>query len=165
SFAFLFLGAVIASQLKPQFFPKDLQYLSTVDVWLPEDAAISATQEAVTRTEGLVRHVAGGMERSEGHPVLRSITVFVGGGGPRFWSSLNPEPRQPNYAQIILETYDKHDSRHLVAELQPVLSAEIPGARITAKELEVGAAVGTPVSLRIVGDDVPTLRRLAERLK
>jgi len=170
SLGFLLLGGVIAAQLKPQFFPKDLQYLSTVDVWLPEDAALSATQQVVARTEAIIRKVAADMERGHGkgkqdHPVLRSITVFVGGGGPRFWSSLNPEPRQANYAQIILETYDKHDSRHLVAELQPVLSAEIPGARITAKELEVGAAVGTPVSLRIIGDDVPTLRRLAERLK
>jgi hypothetical protein len=29
----------IMSQLKPQFFPKDLQYLSYVQVWLPEDGA------------------------------------------------------------------------------------------------------------------------------
>src|SRR5262249_12884787 len=47
----------------------------------------------------------------------------------------------------------------------PVLSSLVPGARITAKQLETGSAIGTPVSLRIVGDDVPTLRRLAERLK
>src|SRR6185436_10246525 len=90
---------------------------------------------------------------------------FVGGGGPRFWSSLNPEPRQSNYAQIILETYDKHTSRHLVEALQPVLSSQVPGARVTAKELEVGAAVGIPVSIRIIGDDMATLRGLAERLK
>src|SRR6185312_2323500 len=31
-------GSLIAKQLPTQFFPKDLQYLSWVDVWLPEDA-------------------------------------------------------------------------------------------------------------------------------
>ncbi|HKW51392.1 MAG TPA: efflux RND transporter permease subunit [Candidatus Eisenbacteria bacterium] len=170
SFGFLLLGGVIAAQLKPQFFPKDLQYLSTVDVWLPEDAALSATQQAVIRTEGLIRKVAGEMEREHGkgghpHPILRSLTSFVGGGGPRFWSSLSPEPRQANYALIVMETYDKHDSRHLVAALRPILSSQVPGARVTAKELEVGAAVGIPVSVRIIGDDMATLRRAAEELK
>ncbi len=170
SFAFLALGLVIGGLLKPQFFPKDLQYLSTVDVWLPEDAALTATHQAVDRTEDLIRKVGAEMERNHkggehGGPVIKSLTIFVGGGGPRFWSSMNPEPKQANYAQIIVETYDKHSTRHLVDALQPVLSSQVPGARVTSKELETGEAVGTPVALRIVGDDVPTLRHLAERLK
>ena len=32
------------SQLKTQFFPQDLQYLSYVDVWLPEDAPVVGDQ-------------------------------------------------------------------------------------------------------------------------
>ena len=32
-----------------QFFPKDLSYLSTVDVWLPEDASLTATRMAAAR--------------------------------------------------------------------------------------------------------------------
>src|SRR5439155_8800168 len=39
-------GSLIAKRLQTQFFPKDLQYLSWVDVWLPEDAPLSATQQA-----------------------------------------------------------------------------------------------------------------------
>src|SRR5262249_43815502 len=33
-------GTFVANQLRTQFFPKDLQYLSWVDVWLPEDAPL-----------------------------------------------------------------------------------------------------------------------------
>ena len=36
-----------ASQLKTQFFPKDLSYLSYVDVWLPEDAPLVGDATAV----------------------------------------------------------------------------------------------------------------------
>ncbi len=39
------------SQLKPQFFPKDLQYLSYAEVWLPEDAPLSATLAVTDRVE------------------------------------------------------------------------------------------------------------------
>jgi multidrug efflux pump len=161
----LVVGGVITSRLKSQFFPKDLSYLSTIDVWLPEDATLTATREAVERTEQLARQVADEMARHEGRPVLRSLTTFVGGGGPRFWSSNSPEPRQTNYAQVVVEVFDKHDTGHLVAALQPLVSAQIAGARVSVEELETGEPVGTPVQIRLVGDDVATLRAAAERLK
>lgn len=150
-------GALIGKQLRSQYFPKDLSYFSTVDVWLPEDAAVSATEQAVRQVEAIVRQTADAR--------LRSLTTFVGGGGPRFWSSLSPEPRQSNYAQIIIEVLDKHDTRHLVDELQPLLDQAVAGARVTVKELETGAAVGIPVSIRIVGDDIATLRAESEKMK
>jgi len=168
SLGFLALGVVFGARLKSQFFPKDLSYLSTVDVWLPEDAALSATEDATRLAEDAVRRVAAELGHgSDGRerPVLRSLTTFVGGGGPRFWSSMSPEPRQTNYAQIIVEVNDKHDTRHLVDALQPIVAAQIPGALVSAKELETGEPVGIPVSVRIVGDDIATLRALAERLK
>jgi multidrug efflux pump subunit AcrB len=163
SLLFLVVGGIIGKHLKSQYFPKDLSYFSTVDVWLPEDASMSATEGTVRQVETIIRQIAEG--GAAGHRrVLRSLTTFVGGGGPRFWSSLSPEPRQSNYAQIIIEVLDKHDTRHLVDALQPVLSAEVAGARVTVKELETGAAVGIPVAVRIIGDDIATLRAESERL-
>ncbi|HXI26256.1 MAG TPA: efflux RND transporter permease subunit, partial [Pyrinomonadaceae bacterium] len=44
-------GGFIGSRLKTDFFPKDLSYLSYLDVWLPEDAPLSATNDAVRRAE------------------------------------------------------------------------------------------------------------------
>src|SRR5262249_40390696 len=76
---FLTAGTLVARQLPTQFFPKDLQYLSWVDVWLPEDAPLSATARATTEAEAIVREVAGNR--------LKSLTTFIGGGGPRFWLS------------------------------------------------------------------------------
>ena len=151
--AFLVAGGGIASQLKSQYFPKDLQYLSYVDVWLPEDAPLSATRQATDEAEAIVREVAGDR--------LRSLTTFVGGGGPRFWMSASPEQSQLNYAQIIMEVYNKHDTIHLVEPLQHALSERIAGARIDVRLLEVGAAVGIPVQIRIAGEDIATLRGLS----
>ena len=48
----LVAGGVVFSTLKPQFFPKDLQYFSYIDVWLPEDAPVSATS-ALAGTSGI----------------------------------------------------------------------------------------------------------------
>lgn len=113
SLAFLALGLVFLSHLKTQFFPKDLSYLSYVNVWLPADAPISATSETVRQTEALILQAAADYTKthaSTGKPsrqVLESLTSFIGGGAPRFWSTLAPEQQQLNYAQIIMETADK----------------------------------------------------------
>src|SRR5262249_18735112 len=101
-------GGFFASQLKTQFFPQDLQYLSYVDVWLPEDAPVAATNRVAEQVETTVRRVAdayakehaGKGEKGEPHRVLKSLTTFVGGGGPRVWFSASPEQSQPDYAQV-----------------------------------------------------------------
>ncbi len=167
SLVLLLLGGVFASQLKTQFFPTDLQYLSTIDVWLPEDAPVATTNRIAGQVEETVRHVADEYSKAhskdQSHPreVLKSLTTFVGGGGPRFWFSIAPEQRQPNYAQVLIETVDKHDTTHLVGEIQEALSATIPGVRLDVRQLETGPPVGIPVSIRVSGEDIPTLRRLA----
>src|SRR5262249_50562807 len=54
---FLVGGFFLASRLKEQLFPKDLSYLSYVDVWLPEDAPLIATRQAVDRVEQVIHEV------------------------------------------------------------------------------------------------------------
>lgn len=166
SLAFLALGGFFMSQLKQQFFPKDLSYLSFVDAWLPEDAPLSATNEAAHRAEEVIRQVVKeyGEEHKSGD-VLESLTTFIGGGGPRFWFSVAPELQQLNYAQIIIQVKDKHDTEHLIEPLQRALSAAVTGARVDVRQLESGKAVELPVQIRISGDDAATLRVQAERVK
>ncbi len=171
SLVFLVAGAFFIIQLRTEFFPKDLSYLSYMNVWLPEDAPLSATNEAVTKAEAVIREVTDAYGKQhpgkDGKPkeVLQSLTSFVGGGGPRFWFSVAPEHRQLNYAQIIVQVKDKRDTGKLVAPLQEALSARVPGARIDFRQLETGRAIDSPVETRISGQDIGELRRLAEEVK
>jgi multidrug efflux pump subunit AcrB len=169
SLVMLALGGLFAAQLKSAFFPKDLSYLSYVDVILPEDAPLSATNEAATKAEQVIARVVA--EYAKEHPSehgeggLESLTTFVGGGGPRFWFSVVPELQQLNYAQILIQVKDKHDTQHLIEPLQNALSREIPGARINVRQLESGAAVGMPIQIRVSGNDDKTLRSIAAQIK
>lgn len=167
SFLFIALGGVVATQLKKSFFPKDYSYLSYVDVWLPEDAPLATTNDVAQRAERIIRRVADeyGREHEAKSPMLRSVTSFVGGGGPRFWFSVSPEIDQLNYAQLVVETVDKHDTSHLVPLLQDALAREIAGARIDVRQLETGPPIGVPVAIRLSGPDIRVLRAEAEKLK
>jgi multidrug efflux pump subunit AcrB len=168
SLGFLVLGGWIMKHLKTQFFPKDLQYLSYVEVWLPEDAPLIATREITDQVEAIVRresHAYFAHHQSHGEPGgMVSLTTYLGGGGPRFWSSFGPEPRQTNYAVIVMQTINKHDTPELIPVLQHAMSREITGARVNVKQLEIGPPVGTPVAIRLSGDNIPTLRALAAQV-
>ena len=158
-----------ASRLKTDFFPKDLSYLSYLDVWLPEDAPLSTTNEAAGRAEEVVREAA--QEYGKAHPgkdgkpreVLESLTTFVGGGGPRFWFSVSRELQQLNYAQVIIQVKDKHDTNDLIGLIQRSLDDKVPGARIDARQLDTGKPIPMPVEVRIAGSDTATLRRKPRR--
>ena len=171
SLVLLAASGLLASRLKTDFFPKDLSYLSYLDVWLPEDAPLSATGEAARRAEEVVREVTEeyGKEhaREDGKPgqVLKSLTTFVGGGGPRFWFSVSPELQQLNYAQVIIEVNDKHDTNHLIGTMQKALDEQVPGARVDVRQLDTGKPITMPVEIRISGSDMAALRQEAEKVK
>jgi multidrug efflux pump subunit AcrB len=167
SLLILAMGGFFASRLKTQFFPADLQYHSFVDVWLPEDAPVAATDRVARQVEATIRQVVDEYAKehsddpSHPHEILKSLTTFVGGGGPRFWYSNAPEQRQQNYAQVLIELLDKHDTGHVIGRIQAALNETIAGARLDARQLETGSAVGLPIAIRVSGDDIPTLRKLA----
>ncbi|WP_027176198.1 efflux RND transporter permease subunit [Desulfovibrio aminophilus] len=163
-------GFWMQSKLNPQYFPNDLSYLFYLDVWLPEDAPVSATDQVTRQVEAVVREAAAEYGKTIGKPgkpadVLTSVTSFVGGGGPRFWFSVSPELSQPNYAQVLVEVKDNHYTGGLIPPLQEALSAKIVGARVDTRKLETGSPIGIPVQIRIYGEDMRALRQNAEKLK
>ena len=167
SIGLIALAGVYGKRVKSAFFPKDLSYLSYVDIWLPEDATLGATKNKALEVEKAIQDgvAAWSKEHGRGESVLESITEFDGGGGPRFWFSVSPELQQLNYAQLVVQVSDKEDTRFLVPYLQARVSTTIVGARVDVRELETGKPVGIPVSIRISGEDIPTLRAIAERAK
>jgi multidrug efflux pump len=174
SLVFLAIGGLFASRLKQQFFPEDVQYWFYLDVWLPNDVPLMATNDAAEEAETVVRQVlsdtkAPSRETKNQHD-LTSITSFIGGGGPRFWFSISPEAPQTNYAQVIVQVSDKELTPKIIGPLQSALSREVPGAWITVRQLQTNP-VETPVEILISGQadtdvkdeaaDIQTLRGIA----
>jgi multidrug efflux pump subunit AcrB len=153
SLVFLVVGGFIFSRLSSAFFPEDVQYWSYIDVWLPNDSTLEATNQTAHKVEQIVREKAE--QFSQEHPdkdhpgdVLRYVTTFVGGGGPRFWFSASPQLQQLNYAQVLIEVKDKEITPQFVRELQPLLTSSIPGARMDARQLLTNP-LDYPIEIRI----------------
>jgi multidrug efflux pump len=176
SLVFLLIGGLFGSRLKTQFFPEDVQYWFYLDIWLPNDTPLSVTNDAATQAERVVRQVIENSpevhsEESHAH-LLKSLTTFAGGGGPRFWFSVSPEMPQTNYAQMIVEVMDKEASPLLARPLQDALEKQVAGAWITVRQLQTNP-VENPVELLISAqqdadatkeiDDVRTLRKITRQ--
>jgi multidrug efflux pump subunit AcrB len=174
SLVFLIGGGLFGSRLKTQFFPEDVQYWFYLDVWLPNDTPLSATNDTAKQAETVVRRVIENFHddaiKEKGGHLLKSLTTFAGGGGPRFWFSVSPEMPQTNYAQMIVEVTDKEASPKLARPIQDALAKEVPGAWITVRQLQTNP-VDNPVELLISGqadvdaknevNDIRTLRQIA----
>jgi multidrug efflux pump subunit AcrB len=178
SFLFLVIGGFVASHLKQQFFPEDVQYWFYLDIWLPNDVPLAATSDAAVTAEQVVRRVVEGSAKTvskmePGKHLLTSMTSFIGGGGPRFWFSISPEAPQTNYAQVIVQVSDKEATPKLIGPLQDALNKQVPGAWITVRQLQTNP-VETPVEILISGQadtdprtesqDIQTLRTLASQV-
>ena len=177
SLIFLLIGGYTASHLKQQFFPEDVQYWFYLDIWLPNDVPLTATNDTALKAEQVVRQVVEDSTKiiskdESGKNLLTSITSFIGGGGPRFWFSISPEAPQTNYAQVIVQVSDKEATPKLIGPLQTALNKQVPGAWITVRQLQTNP-VETPVEILISGQadtdprteiqDVQTLRNLASQ--
>ena len=160
SLLILAAGGWIGANLGQQFFPKDLSYLSYINIALPEDASFELSNDTAAKVEDIVERVA-----REQHIGLRSLNAYVGGSAPRFWYSLAPEPNHRNFAQIVIDTDDKHELLRLLPAVQQRVSREVAGALVDVWQLETGDAVGIPIQIRLSGDNIQTLRGVAENVK
>ncbi len=177
SLVFFVIGGLVASTLKSSFFPLDVQYLSYVDVWMPNEATLSSTNDTVIKTEQVIRNTAEeyAKENKTDNP-LDSIATYVGGGSPRFWSTVAPQQQQKNYGQLILRLKQRKDTPVMAPLFQKAISEHIPGAHIEVRQIQLNA-VDYPIEIHLTGrsninsdleteaQDIATLRGLAEELK
>jgi multidrug efflux pump subunit AcrB len=178
SLVFLIVGGLFGSRLKTQFFPEDVQYWFYLDIWLPNDTPLTVTDDTAMQAEGIVRrvveHFPDDRTKNSGGHLLKSLTTFAGGGGPRFWFSVSPEMPQTNYAQMIVEVTDKEASPKLARPIQDALDKEVPGAWVTVRQLQTNP-VENPVELLISGhedvdarnqaSDIRALRQIARQVQ
>lgn len=155
--AFLVIGLSPAVFIRTQFFPDEAMARFYVHVRLPDGADVRAT-------DALVREAEATLVGAEGARIAR-VTSYVGSGGPRWWSNVGPEPRNPAYAMMLVQARHAEDTRTLIGRTQRLLTSQVPGARFEVHRVSSGKPAVTPVEVRVSGPDPATLRRLAAQVK
>jgi multidrug efflux pump subunit AcrB/outer membrane protein TolC len=148
-------GIGILSLVRQQFFPLAERDQFVIDVWLPVGARIEATDSAV-------RHIEAFLQRKS---EVKNYTSFIGFSAPRFYYNVNPQQNAPYYAQILVNTDSVKKTPRLVEELRKELPSVAPESRMFIKEMQQGEVMEAPIEVRVIGDDLTTLRSIGDQVQ
>jgi multidrug efflux pump subunit AcrB len=150
-----FVASLLALPLVPrQFFPASDRPELVVDLTLPQNASIFASDGAAAKLDAVLKD----------NPDVASWSTYVGRGAIRFYLPLNVQLNNDFFAQAVVIAKDVAARKRLQATLEKTLAEEFPGIVSRVSPLELGPPVGWPVQYRVSGPDLTQVRTIALRL-
>lgn len=138
-----------------KFFPYAERNQFVIEVWTPTGTSFDKTKKAVKKLESLIKDD----ER------VTSYTLFSGQSAPRVYYNFSPEFPVSNYGQILVNTDSNESTEELAKELEKHVANAVPEGVVQVKLMQQGQSLKAPVEVRIIGDDVNTLKRLGKDVK
>lgn len=140
------------------FFPPNERGQFVIDFELAQGTDIIETEQQVRKLENWLL--------TEHKDDVRSVSAWIGEGGPRWYLALSPEPPNPNYSFLTVLTHSPmpKDVQALIEQVHEFARDELPSARVVAKALENGPPVGDPIQIEIYGDNLRTLYDLRDKI-
>ena len=151
----LFVGAIFAIPLIPnQFFPSSDRPELLVDLTLPQNASIHASQTVAEQFDAVLK----------GDADVERWSTYVGRGAIRFYLPLDVQLPNDFFAQVVIVAKDVGARKRLKIKLEKVLANQFPSVVARVYPLELGPPVGWPVQYRVSGPDLAQVRELAVKL-
>lgn len=148
----LFAAALFGMRFVPQqFFPSSDRPELLVDLQLPENASIYATQKVSAQVDKLLR----------GDTDVDHWTTYVGQGAVRFYLPLNVQLPNDFFAQLVVVTKGIRQRERVQARLEKALATKFPGVVGRVYPLELGPPVGWPLQYRVSGPEPDQVRAIA----
>jgi 3,4-dihydroxy-2-butanone 4-phosphate synthase len=151
----IFVGAVALFRFVPQqFFPASSRVELLVDLRLAEGSSFAASMKAAKKLEAVL----------DKDPGVESYVTYVGSGAPRFYLPLDQQLTQSNFAQVVLIAKSIDDREKVRGRLLALFESDFPELRGRISRLENGPPVGFPVQFRVSGENIATIRAIAEKV-
>ena len=148
----LFVASIVAFPLIPQqFFPSSDRPELLVDIGLPQNASILASETAAKRLDAALA----------GDPDVAHWSTNVGRGAIRFYLPLSVELPNDSFTQAVIVAKDVAARERLRPKLERLLAEEFPAAVASVSPLGLGPPVGWPLQYRVSGPDVEQVRGIA----
>ncbi|TAF66679.1 MAG: efflux RND transporter permease subunit [Cytophagales bacterium] len=110
-------------------------------------------------TQRMTKEIEQVLKKKE---AIKSYTTNVGKGNPRVYYNIGQKNEAANYAEFFvqLEEMDKNELEHFIDELREDFK-DYSKARIEVKQFEQGPPLEAPIEVRIIGNHLDSLRKLA----
>ncbi len=145
-----------------KFFPDSDRNLITVDINLPLGTRIERTSGVVGEIES---YLAESLRVDETRPEgVLDWTSYIGEGPDSYDLGYNPDEANASYAHILVNTSAPAVNNVVIARLDEFCFREFPDADIKVGPLGGGGG-GTPIEIKVSGDDPDALARISETIK
>jgi multidrug efflux pump subunit AcrB len=150
------LGFLSLPLLTPQFFPGVDRDQFHIELDLPPGTGIAETLR-------LVGDIDAALAAEEG---IAEVAWVVGRSAPAFYYNMVGDRDQaPGFAQALIRTESPAATERLLADLQVSLPPRFAEARFVIRGLTQGPPINAPLELRLVGQDIDTLREAGDELR
>ncbi|WP_299365682.1 efflux RND transporter permease subunit [Winogradskyella sp.] len=144
------------------FFPDSDRNMITVDINLPQGTRIEATKEVIHDIEDyIVQELLVNNTRPNG---ITDWSAYVGEGPSSYDLGYTTDEPDASYAHILVNTSDFIYNNEMVEKLDGYCFNNFPNADIKVGLLGSGGG-GTPIEIKISGDDPDVLAQLSEQTK
>ena len=151
----MFVASILALPLVPrQFFPSSDRPELLVDMTLPQNASIFASETVARRFDDVLKD----------DPDVARWSTYVGRGAIRFYLPLNVQLPNSFFSQAVIVAKDVPARERLRQKLEKVLADDFPSLVSRVSPLELGPPVGWPVQYRVSGPDIAQVRDIALKL-
>ncbi len=137
-----------------QFFPASDRPELVVDLTLPQNASIFASDAVAAKLDGMLKS----------DPDVATWSTYVGRGAIRFYLPLDVQLANDFFSQVVIIAKDVAARDRLHARLEKELAEQLPSVVARVSPLELGPPVGWPVKYRVSGPDISQVRAIALKL-
>jgi multidrug efflux pump subunit AcrB len=121
-------------------------------------------QSNLSNTDSLVRQIEQEVAKI---PELKNFATNVGKGNPRIYYNEIPENERSDYGQLFVQLEPETSAPRKIEIIQTLQAsfAKVVGAKVEVKNFEQGPPVTAPIEIRLVGENLDTLRSLAGKVE
>ncbi|OYQ42650.1 efflux RND transporter permease subunit [Flavobacterium aurantiibacter] len=150
----LFIGSLaLFPVIGFKLFPSSEKPIFLVNIRMPLQTSLAESKKITSLIETQI---------AKNHEI-KFFTSNIGKGNPQIYYNVPQKEEKNDFSQIFIQLADNAQPQNKIALIEKLRKQfkDFPFAKIEIKDFEQGPPIEAPISIRVFGDNLDTLRRLS----
>lgn len=136
-----------------RLFPTSEKPIFLINIRHPQQTHLTENNRVTKMIEDSLRKI----------PAIKFFTSNVGKGNPQVYYNVPQQREKEDFSQLFIQMDDdaSPSSKRKLIERLRLMFDQFPYANVQVKDFEQGPPIEAPIAIRLIGDNLDTLRKLA----